>query len=125
MPTFDAVVECERRILEYFGWDLNFILPVAFVRLFLAQGILFSTELKPYKYHLSKQDYLSLKNELSRAISAEALALCDMLIIKGSARLREKNPSDIAASIVYFARKNILESEEIARLVRVPNLWPE
>ena len=61
---------------------------------------------------------------MSRAFSAEALALCDMLILKGSVHLREKDPSDIAASIVYYARKNILESEEISKLVKVPCLWP-
>ena len=47
-----------------------------------------------------------------------------MIILKGSVRLREKDPSDVAASIVYFARKNILESEEICKLVYVPSQWP-
>ena len=111
--------------MEHFEWDLNFIQPVAFLRMLLVSGILFSSEIKPYEKDLSQNDYLTLKTELSRAISAEALALCDMLILKGSVLLREKDPSDIAASIVYFARKNILESEEISKLVQVPSLWPQ
>ena len=31
----------------------------------------------------------------------------------------------ILIAIIYFARKNILQSEEINRLVKVPSLWPE
>ena len=115
-------MDCERRVLEHFEWDLNFIMPVNFLSLFLAQGILFSSELLPYKQHLPRDDYLHLKNELSRAISAESLSICDMLVIKGSAALlREKDPSDIAASIIYFARMNILESTDVARMIRVPS----
>ena len=36
VPSFDAIVECERRMMLHFDWDLNFILPCDFVRLFLA-----------------------------------------------------------------------------------------
>ena len=124
VPTYKAIIDCEQRILEHFSWDLNFTLPVAFVRMLLVSGVLFSSELKLYEEHLFKSEYSTLKTELSRAISAEALALCDLLILKGSVLLREKDPSDIAASIVYYARRNILESEEISKLVQVPCLWP-
>ena len=36
VPSFDAIIECERRMMLHFDWDLNFILPCDFVRLFLA-----------------------------------------------------------------------------------------
>jgi len=61
VPSFDQVVECERAILNHFGWNLNFVLPINFVRLHLAQGVLFSYELKPYKDKLPQEDYNLLK----------------------------------------------------------------
>lgn len=113
VPTFDDVIECERRICEYFKWNLNFVLPINFVRIILAQGVIYSSELKPYEQNLSKDDYLVLTMNLARAVSAEALSLCDILVTKGSCNLREKHPSEIAASVLFFARKNILEAEDI------------
>ena len=113
VPSFDAVVECERRICEHFKWDLNFVLPINFVRIILTQGVIYTSELKPYEHNLNKDDYEVLTEELARAVSAEALSLCDILVTKGSCNLREKHPSEVAASILFFARKNILESENI------------
>lgn len=118
-------MECERTILNHFRWNLNFVLPINFVRLHLAQGILFSNELKPYKDKLPLDDYNLLKQELSRALTSEALSLSDIISAKGACFLRETDPSNIAASIIYFARKNILLSEEVSKLVKVPSLWPE
>ena len=77
-------------MLLHFDWDLNFVQPVNFVRLFLAQGILFSSELKIYKKNLERDEYLYLIKELSRTLCSEALNICDMLTIKGSCLLREK-----------------------------------
>lgn len=125
VPSFDCVVECERRLYQHFEWDLNFVLPIHFVRMLLAQGVIFTNELRPYEMHLSEEDYLLLRQELSRAISAEALSLCDILTTKGSCFLRGREPNEISASIIYFARKNILQSEEIHKLVKVPSIWPD
>ena len=44
---------------------------------------------------------------------------------KGSHLLRNIEASIIAASIIYFARKNILQSDEIIKLVKVPCIWPQ
>ena len=46
-------------------------------------------------------------------------------IAKGACFLRKTDPSNIAASIIYFARKNILLSDEVSKLVKLPYLWPE
>ena len=62
---------------------------------------------------------------MSSAITTEALGLCDILMTKGSCYLRQKDPSEIAAIVIYFARKNVLQSDEIVKLVRMPYLWPE
>ena len=62
---------------------------------------------------------------MSRSLTIEALTLSDIIVAKGALFLRESDPSDIAASIVYFARKNILLSLDVSELVKVPSLWPE
>ena len=49
VPTVEQILQCERRMLHYFDWNLNFMLPLHFVRLMLANGILFSNELKSYE----------------------------------------------------------------------------
>ena len=125
MPSIEAVFECERRICEHFQWNFNFVLPIHFLRMLLAQGVVYTNELKPYEENLPEEDYQILVQELTRAISAEALSLCDILTTKGQSNLRERQPSEIAASIIYFARKNILEADDISKLIKVPCIWPE
>ena len=125
VPSTESIIECERRICMHFKWNLNFVLPINFVRMILTQGVIYTSELKPYEKNLPDEDYKVLREELARAISAEALSLCDILMTKGSCSLREKYPSEIAASIIYFARKNILQADDISKLVRVPCIWPE
>ena len=124
-PTYHQIVECERLILEYFQWDLTFLLPIHFVRLHLANGVLFSNELKFTNEHLTTSNLYNLKQELTKALTAEALSLCDLLISKGACFLRKEQPSDVAASIIYFARKNILFAEEAKEFITVSTVWPE
>ena len=61
MPTVASVIACEKRILENFEWKIDFILPLTFVRILLAQGILFSNELKQYEEKLTTHDYRLLR----------------------------------------------------------------
>ena len=51
--------------------------------------------------------------------------MSDLLISKGACFLRQEWSSDIAAAILYFARKNVLFSEKTEKLVKVPSLWPD
>lgn len=90
MPTFDAIVECERSMLQFFDWNFKFMLPLHFIRLQLANGILFSNELKAYESRLSSSDMIQLKQELTRALTTEALSLSDLLISKGACFLRKE-----------------------------------
>ena len=83
------------------------------MRILLAQGIIFSNELAPYKEKLPEKDYAMLKQELSKALTTEALSLSDIIIAKSATFLRKADASEIAASIIFFARKNILHSEEV------------
>lgn len=43
-PTWTEVVETERMLMNFFGWDLGFVLPVHFVEMFIANGVLFENE---------------------------------------------------------------------------------
>ena len=44
LPSFNQIVECERKLLYFFNWDLKFVLPLHMVRAFLANGVLFTNE---------------------------------------------------------------------------------
>ena len=120
VPSFDQIVDCERRLLSYFEWNLNFMLPLHFIRLQLANGILFSNELKVYEARLSQTDFITLKQELTKMLTTEALSLSDLLISKGACFLRKEQPSNVAAAIIYFTRKNILFAKKSDRHVKVP-----
>jgi hypothetical protein len=43
-PSWKDVVETERMLMNFFSWDLGFVLPVHFVEMFLANGVLFESE---------------------------------------------------------------------------------
>ena len=43
-PSYTDIVETERKLMNFFGWDLGFVLPIHFVEMFLANGALFETE---------------------------------------------------------------------------------
>ena len=57
VPTFESIVEAERRVLAHFQWDINFVLPLTFVRILLSQGVLFTSELTMYEEKLAPVDY--------------------------------------------------------------------
>ena len=96
------------------------MLPLHFIRLQLANGILFTNELKIYEARLSPDDLSILKQELTKMLTTEALSLSDLLISKGACFLRKEQPSNVAAAIIYFARKNILFAEKSESHVKVP-----
>jgi len=45
-------------------------------------------------------------------LTTEALSLSDLLISKGACFLRKEQPSNVAAAIIYFTRKNILFADK-------------
>ena len=61
IPTFDQIVACEGRILSAFDWNFKFMLPLHFIRLHLANGILFSNELKVYETRYSNKEMSQIK----------------------------------------------------------------
>jgi hypothetical protein len=44
VPTYDDIVECERKMLKFFKWDLGFVLVIHYVEMFLANGVMFESE---------------------------------------------------------------------------------
>jgi len=59
----------------------------------------------------SEMEISKLKAEWSRSITTEALSISDLIVSKGNISYRNESSSDIAASIIYLARKNILEAD--------------
>ena len=43
-PTYTEIVETERGLMGFYGWDLGFVMPIHFVEMFLANGVLFESE---------------------------------------------------------------------------------
>ena len=41
MPTWSEVVETERHLMAFFDWDISFPLPIHFLEMFLAQGVIY------------------------------------------------------------------------------------
>ena len=124
LPSFNSIVECERKLLFFFAWDLKFVLPLHIVRAFLANGVLFSNEFTEIESQFGQagldDEIGRLKAEWSRNITTESLSISDLIISKGNVTYRSESSSDIAASIVYLARKNILEADSPTGKPRVP-----
>jgi len=43
-PSYNDIVETERMLMNFFEWDLGFVMPIHFVEMFLANGVLFQSE---------------------------------------------------------------------------------
>jgi hypothetical protein len=41
MPTWTDVVETERHLMYFLDWNISFPLPIHFLEMFLAQGVIF------------------------------------------------------------------------------------
>lgn len=44
MPSWSEVVETERHLMSFFDWNISFPLPIHFLEMFLAQGVLFNSD---------------------------------------------------------------------------------
>jgi len=43
-PSYTDIVETERMLMKFYEWDLGFVMPIHFVEMFLANGVLFESE---------------------------------------------------------------------------------
>ena len=44
VASFNEIVECERKVMRYFDWNIMFLLPIHFVSNLLANGVIFENE---------------------------------------------------------------------------------
>jgi len=77
----------------------------------MANGVIFSNEFADVEKVKSSADVLKIKYEWSRAITTESLSISDLIVSKGNVSYRSESSSNVAASIIYLARKNILEAD--------------
>ncbi len=43
VASWEEFIECERMLVKYYGWDLMVLIPLHFIRGFLANGVIFET----------------------------------------------------------------------------------
>ena len=60
-PTYTDVVETERMLMNFYGWDLGFVMPIHYVEMYLANGCLFESE-----------DQINPSKELAQQISSKS-----------------------------------------------------
>ena len=58
LPTYTQVVECERKLLLFYNWDLKFILPLHILRAYLANGVLFTNEFNQLSSQYTNKEVL-------------------------------------------------------------------
>ena len=96
------------------------------MRAYLANGVLYSNEFVELVQEKKTYSEISrIKAEWSRSITTESLSISDLIVSKGNVTYRSESSSDIAASIIYLARKNILEADSPTGKPRVPQIWPQ
>ena len=124
IPNFDQIVECEKRVLEFYQWDIKFFLPIHFIRCFLANGIIFVNEFDEETDKSNGENKTTFAN-VAAILATEALSTVDIIASRSSVHSRKEDPSTIAASIIYYARKNVFTSKKYDTLPKVQNIWPK
>ena len=111
IPTYDKIVECEREMLKFFKWDLGFLMAIHYVEMYLANGVLFGAE----------EGLTVIKNkETAGEVSAKCYELLeDMLQVQDSFKNQGYSSNQVASTIVYMARQEVLRTKK-AKL-----LWPK
>lgn len=95
MPTWGDVVETERHILKFFDWSISFPLPVHFLEMFLAQGVLFQSDSGCDAETLSLKCYKLLNETLHTRYSLK--------------NAEGWLPSQVATFIIFKTRDDMLD----------------
>ncbi len=121
IPQHKEVVESERSIMKLFNWNLMILTPTTFLKLLLANGVIFDSEEDSTNQKLRKNNEMlsPLYVEMARRISDRSITVLEFTI-KEMPIIREIKPSIVAAAIVYIARQ-----EEIQNMKKqgVVNNW--
>jgi hypothetical protein len=81
--------------MGFFGWDLGFVMPIHFVEIYLANGVLFESE----------TDSIDKSKETAKKISDKAYEVLDEMI-KQSICFKNQGFSgnQVASMIIFIAR---------------------
>lgn len=95
-PTYNEIVETERGLMGFFGWDLGFVMPIHFIEIYLANGVLFESE---------HNNNINKSKETAKKISEKAYELLDEMIKQ---KICFKNQgfsgNQVASMLIYIAR---------------------
>ena len=95
-PSYNDVVETERMLMKFYEWDLGFVMPIHFVEIFLANGVLFEGE---YNKNIVKT------KETAKKISEKAYELLDEMIKQNFCFKNQGfSGNQVASMIIYTAR---------------------
>mmetsp|Transcript_3 Transcript_3/g.4 ORF Transcript_3/g.4 Transcript_3/m.4 type:complete len:510 (-) Transcript_3:465-1994(-) len=111
LPTWADVVETERMLMNFFGWDLGFVLPIHYVEMFLANGVLFESEHNPN---------IKKTRQTAASISKRAYELLDEMIKPGKSFKNLGFTGNQVASMVVFTAR-----QEVLNLSRSRYIWPK
>lgn len=92
VASFNEIVECERKVMKYFDWNIMFLLPIHFVNSLLTNGVIFENEVGADLHMAVKITELSNK-------------YLD-LYLKHTLLFTHLRPSLIGAGIIYTCRKH-------------------
>jgi hypothetical protein len=96
-PTFNEIVECERELMNFFKWDLMIVTPILVLNQYLANGILYDNE------DIDRYLMLETVRKVTDSIQNKLVVLVKELNL-----FRDKRPSQLAAALIYLARKEEL-----------------
>ena len=97
-------------LMNFFGWDLGFVMPIHFMEIFLANGVLFECE----------TSNIDKSKETAKKISEKSYELLDEMI-KQSFCFKNQGFSgnQVASMLIYIARQDVLN------LSRSRHIWPK
>lgn len=120
IPSWDDIVECERFVMGFFEWNINFSIlsPLMFLEAFLAFG------------NIVRADCMSETREKSisqvcRDLEAQAYQTLDFMLEKRVALsnvLGACRGHQVAALAIYKARKNLIEVKRLGDVLG--EVWP-
>ena len=93
--------------MNFFKWDLMIVTPILVLNQYLANGILYDNE------DIDKYLMLETVRKVTDSIQNKLVVLVKELNL-----FRDKRPSQLAAALIYLARK-----EELNQQKNTPDIW--
>lgn len=98
-------------LMNFFGWDLGFVLPIHFVEMFLANGVLFESE---------EIQSISKNRHSASKISEKCYEILNEMIRQNNCFKNQGfSGNQVASVIVYLAR------QEVLNVNRAKLIWPK